>query len=94
MDFTFSSKEELYLRVKPALRAKVSEMERIGYLNIKDLDIWNYLILNKWKNEVGITLFDIVDDILNCDCSLIVNFVEDSKKNKDTHNLDKNLDLI
>ena len=39
-------------------------------------------------------LFDIVDDILNCDCNLIVEFVEDSKKNKDTHNLDKNLDLI
>ena len=44
MDFEFSSKEELFLRVRPALIAKSSELSRLGYSFVTDVDIWNYLI--------------------------------------------------
>ena len=59
MDFEFSSKEELYNRVKPALRAKTCELHRLGYTYI------NYLIETKWKTAHNLSLSDIVDDILN-----------------------------
>ena len=39
----FNSLEELYERIKPALRCKQSEMKRNGYNYIKLEDIWNYL---------------------------------------------------
>ena len=94
MDFQFSSKEELYVRVKPALFAKVSELKRLGYDSITSIDIWNYLIQNKWKNGVGLKLSDIVDDILNTDCSLIYDYCEDLKTKKDTQNFENNLDLL
>ena len=36
MDYEFSSKEELYKRVGPALRAKLNEFHRLGYSYIKE----------------------------------------------------------
>ena len=50
MDITFASKEELYKRVKPALRTKKNEFKKLGYSYIKETDIWNFLIKKKWKN--------------------------------------------
>ena len=63
MDFEFSSKEELYQRVSPALRAKVMELKRLGYPYIKEVDIWNYLIETKWCKGHDLMLSDIVNDI-------------------------------
>ena len=50
MDITFSSLEELYNRIKPALRTKKEEMKRNGYIYVKEADIWNYLKEKKWIN--------------------------------------------
>lgn len=73
MDYEFSSLKDLYLRVDPALTSKRLELERKGYKNIKNIDIWKYLVENKWKQGKDLMLSDIVDDILNTDCSLFVN---------------------
>lgn len=73
MDLEFSSLKDLYLRVDPALTSKRLELERKGYKNIKNIDIWKYLVENKWKQGKDLMLSDIVDDILNTDCSLFVN---------------------
>ena len=64
MDIKFNSLEELYNRLKPALRTKVIEMHRNGYDYIEESDVWNYL-----KETVFFeTLFAIkVSDILNID---------------------------
>ena len=64
MDYKFSSKEELYKRVGPALRAKKANLEREGYTYITEVDIWNYLIQEKWIKSQNLMLCDIVDDIL------------------------------
>ena len=46
MDYEFSSQEELFKRVKPALNSKKSELDKLGYTYINIMDIWNYLIEN------------------------------------------------
>ncbi len=65
MDFEFSTKEELFTRVRPALKAKEVELHRLGYTYIKDIDIWNYLIELKWKSSKNLMLSDIVNDIMH-----------------------------
>ena len=72
----FNSKEELYLRVRPALSAKSVELERLGYGNIKNVEIWNYLIEEKWKKGKDLMLSDIVNDILTADCEKISNYIK------------------
>lgn len=71
MDITFQSLTELYERIKPALKTKQREMKREGYSYIKEEDIWNYLKEVKWKNSKNLTLFDMVDDVLNTDSMVI-----------------------
>ena len=65
MDYEFSSLEELYKRVRPALKSKVDELQKYGNLSISKYDLWKCLIINKCRNETGLMLSDIVDDILN-----------------------------
>jgi len=43
MDIEFNSAGELYERLKPALKSKVSELRKFGYDYLKSEDIWNYL---------------------------------------------------
>lgn len=67
MELEFSSQEELYQRVQPALNAKLAELHRLGYPYIQIVDVWNYLIETKWKKSKDLTLSDIVSDILHVD---------------------------
>ena len=60
----FTSLEELYKRVEPALNSKVSELKKLGY-SISKEDLWKCFVYNKWKYGNGLMLSDIVDDILN-----------------------------
>ncbi len=70
-DITFTSLEELYARLKPALRTKKEEMKRNGYVYIKEQDIWNYLKQVKWMNAKNLSLYDMTSDILNTDDVII-----------------------
>ena len=67
MELEFSSQEELYKRVEPALKAKLAELHRLGYPYIQLMDIWKYLIDAKWKKSHDLTLSDIVHDVLHVD---------------------------
>ena len=58
----FNSLEELKDRLDPALEKRVSDLNILGF-NIKKENIWNNLV-NKWKNSSGLSLSDMVDDIL------------------------------
>lgn len=64
MDYEFSSKEELFNRVKPALHVKIKELNKLGCFSVKENDIWDYLIETKWSKSYNLMLSDIVDDIL------------------------------
>lgn len=76
MDVVFNSVEDLYKRLKPALRSKVREFKRKNILYIKEEDIWNFLVENKWKKTKGLELNEIVDDILNVDNEKIILYVQ------------------
>ena len=82
MDFTFNSKEELYKMIEPALDAKKSELNRLGYRYIHKNDIWNYLILTKWTKAHDLELSDIVSDILNCDNKLLDKYIKERVSNQ------------
>jgi len=72
----FNSLQELYDRLKPALVTKRNEMERNGYNYIKLEDIWNYLKEVKWTKTTDLTLYEMVDDILNTDDQIIDTYLK------------------
>lgn len=60
----FSSLEELYKRVEPALKSKVKDLTRSGVNYVQKADVWNYLKNNLWCKKNGLTLGEIVNDIM------------------------------
>ncbi len=80
MDINFTSIEELYKRVYPALKSKVKELNKNGINYIKEEDIWNCLVELRWKKDKGLLLSDVVDDILNTENSVIDNYVKNEMK--------------
>lgn len=93
-DIEFKSVFDLYSRVKPALNIKAKELKREKYDYIKEEDIWNYLIKNKWSEAEGLVLCDVVDDILHADNKKIDKYVKENIKNKKAELLIEELDLI
>lgn len=75
MDMEFTSLEQLYKRLKPALCAKTNEMRMQGYKYVKEEDIWNYLKEIKWSNSKNLLLFEMVRDILNIDSLAVDDYV-------------------
>lgn len=95
MDFEFSSKEELYRRIKPALKAKKANLNSEGYHYINEIDIWNYLVQDKWTKSNDLMLSDMVDDILRADNKLIDAFLKKKLENAArTQYFDKDLDIL
>ena len=77
MDYEFSSKEELFQRVRPALKAKLNEFNRLGYSYVQEVDIWNYLIENVWSKSKDLMLSDIVNDILHLKIKKIDDYLKE-----------------
>ena len=75
MENEFTTLEQLYKRIKPALTAKANEMRMQGYNYIKEEDIWNYLKEVKWINSKNLLLFEMVRDILNAENSIIDDYL-------------------
>ncbi len=95
MNYEFSSKEELYKRLIPALRSKKEELDREGYTYILEVDIWNYLIQEKWTRSHNLMLCDMVDDILKTDNQLIDTYLKKKLENTSrTQYFDKNLEIL
>ena len=76
MNNEFNTKEELFNRVRPALKIKEKDLKKLGYSNITGLDVWNYLIESKWSKSKNLVLSDIVDDILNVDVDALNNYLK------------------
>ena len=86
MNFEFNSKEELFLRVKPALKVKTSELNNLGYYYVTDIDVWNYLIQVRWTKSKDLFLCDVVHDIINADNIGIVEYTKDRMEIIKTNN--------
>lgn len=66
---------DLYKRVLPALKTKTSDLKRENFPFIKELDVWNYCIDNKWKHKKDLRIYEMVDDILNLEALKIEIYV-------------------
>ena len=75
---TFSTKEQLYTRLLPALRVKKEDMKRDKMLFITEKEIWNFFFENIWPEKSNLTLGEMVDDILKTE-----NFTIYQKSRKD-----------
>ena len=80
--------QELYKKVLPALKTKVSDLRSFGISEIDEKDVWKYLVNEVW-DEKERTISEIVNDILNCPNYLIKDYL--FKKNNKTVNKDDNL---
>lgn len=89
-DIKFGSLQELFIRVKPALRSKVKELNGVGYKFITETDIFNYLKDNKWCKKSNLTLSELVDDILTTSNEEFLNNVADKIINKTSININDN----
>ena len=65
MENRITTQNDLYKKLKPALRTKKHELILNGIRFVKEIDIWNYNKVFNWKNARGLTLAGMVDDILN-----------------------------
>ena len=75
MNEEFKSLKELYKRVKPALYSKLKEIHKLGFNIVSEKDIWNYLVINKWKKSANLELHEIISDILYADNYRIYEYV-------------------
>jgi len=79
----FDNLQDLYKRMLPALRTKRHELSRKGFEYIREEDIFECLSLSKWKMAQGLTVSDMVSDILSVDMDeLNVYFKEKWKKKR------------
>lgn len=69
----FNTLEELKKRVSPAIDTKLKELKANYYYDVTEEDIWEYLKI-KWKKKNNLTLYDIVNDIINLDNEEILDF--------------------
>ena len=76
MDFGLNSTFDLYKRLTPCLNVKIRELRKAKIDIVKKEDIWNYFVKMKWKDEKGLTLDMMVDDILNIDNIILYNYTK------------------
>ena len=81
MDYEFKSVLDLKAHIKPALDSKVKEMQRKNIKYVTQDDIFEYLRNNVWPLKSNLTLYNIVDDILNPDNEIFCNYVVNKLKN-------------
>ena len=78
----FSSLEELYNRLLPALKCKKRELNDYGYGYLKKEDIWNYLKESIWIRSKNLSLNEMVSDILNVDNEEVDAYFKEKIKNR------------
>ena len=93
-NFGITNKIELYKRVLPALNCKVRELNKVGIKNITREDIWNYLLKVKWTGTVGLSLGEMVNDILNLDRDELIRFTASQDNVVGVDDLFDNIDLL
>ena len=87
-DIVFSSQEELYKRVLPALRSKKKLLSKDGFKSIELSEIWDYMRNVKWSSSFGLELCDMVDDILNVSNVDISEYCLKVRKKKSTNEVE------
>lgn len=72
----FSNLNELYNRLKPALKCKCKDLKRVGINYVQEVDVWNYLKENNWVKRTNLTLGEMVNDIMTLSNNEIILYVQ------------------
>lgn len=73
--------KKLYDDLKGAFNVKIRLMGE-EYKHIKIIDIWDYLRINKWSKDEGLTISEMVNDIIDVDIKKVNEYVSE-KTSKD-----------
>ncbi|NMA50958.1 MAG: hypothetical protein GX951_03825 [Mollicutes bacterium] len=73
-----STLSELYNRLLPAFKTKKNDFKKEG-IEIRELDLWNYLKENVWKNNRNLTLYEMINDIFNVDINKLNSYINKTK---------------
>ena len=71
----YTSQEELYRVLRPVFNVKKRLISISKFPDITDKDIWKYLSENIWKYDIGLTLSDVINDIINVDIKLVNDYI-------------------
>ncbi len=69
----YTSLSELYRSLIPVFNVK-RRLLSISNCAVTNEDIWKYLAASKWRNSIGLTLADMVNDIITVDIDSIIYF--------------------
>ena len=72
----YKNQKELFDSLKPAFNVKLRLIKK-DYDYITKNDIWNYLKINKWCKDVGLTISEMVDDIIMVDIDKVDRFLKE-----------------
>lgn len=78
----YKSQKELFDSLKPAFSVKLRLIKK-DYDYITKNDIWNYLKINKWCKDVGLTISEMVDDIIMVDIDKVDRFLKEYIKGQE-----------
>ena len=73
-DIVFNSQQELFDRIRPALRSKKKILSKKGAKMLTEEDIWNFMRNYVWMNSSGLELCDMVDQILHAEDAFIIEY--------------------
>ena len=77
-EIKFKSLNELYTRLYPAFNTKKNELNNKG-INVREIDIWNFLKENLWSKTTHLSIYDMVNDILNINEIELKNYINKTK---------------
>ncbi len=75
----YLSLEELYKDLQGAFNVKLRLIGKY-YSHIKIIDIWDYLRINKWSKDKGLTISEMVNDIIDVDIKKVDLFKREKTK--------------
>lgn len=78
----YNSQRELFNMLRGAFNVKLRLIEK-EYNYIKQIDIWNYLKINKWCKDKNLSLSEMVNDIIEVDITKVDLFIKSNLKEED-----------
>lgn len=77
-EIKFKSLNELYTRLYPAFNTKKGELKFHG-IEVREIDLWNYLKENVWSNNSSLSIYDMVNDVMKLDELKLKNYINKTK---------------
>ena len=78
----YKSQKELFSSLRGAFNVKL-RMTKEEFNYITEVDIWNYLKINKWSKDKNLTISEMVHDIINVDINKVDLFLKEYIKKEE-----------